>query len=88
MAKYNREMADLEEAMRSKTRQLDDIRSKHGERNLDHDAALREKDDEIEIYKSGMEQALEELEELKLGGGDAGRGASVGFRRRVEGNNA
>lgn len=28
--------------------------------------ALREKDEEIEVYKSGMEQALMELEELKL----------------------
>lgn len=33
---------------------------------MDHDAALREKDEEIEVYKSGMEQALIELEELKL----------------------
>ena len=70
LAKYNREMADLEEALRNKTRTLDDIRSKHGERNEDHQASLREKDDEIEIYKSGMEQALEELEELKLGHGE------------------
>lgn len=29
-------------------------------------AALREKDDEIEVYKSGMEQALMELEESKM----------------------
>jgi hypothetical protein len=70
LAKYNREMADLEEALRNKTRTLDDIRSKHGERSEDHEAQLREKDDEIEIYKSGMEQALEELEELKLGHGE------------------
>lgn len=27
---------------------------------------MREKDEEIEVYKSGMEQALMELEELKL----------------------
>jgi hypothetical protein len=71
LAKYNREMADLEEALRTKTRTLDDIRSKHGDSNEDHQAQLREKDDEIEIYKSGMEQALEELEELKVGGGGA-----------------
>jgi hypothetical protein len=32
----------------------------------DHELALREKDEEIEVYKSGMEQALMELEELKL----------------------
>ena len=71
LAKYNREMADLEEALRNKTRTLDDIRNKHGDRDEDHKAQLREKDDEIEIYKSGMEQALEELEELKLGHGGA-----------------
>ena len=70
IAKYNREMADLEEAVRTKTRQMDDIRSKQGERNYDQEAVLKEKDDEIEIYKSGMEQALEELEELKLGHGE------------------
>ena len=67
LAKYNREMADLEDAMRSKTRQLDEIRLSQGEHSATHEAALRDKDDEIEIYKSGMEQALEELEELKLG---------------------
>lgn len=62
LAKYNREMADLEDTLRNKTRALDDIRSKGG----DNERALKEKDDEIEVYKSGMEQALEELEELKL----------------------
>ena len=89
LAKYNREMADLEEALRvcfngcsqsfyiacslqvltgyqNKTRTLDEIRATHGERDRDQDAALQEKDDEIEVYKSGMEQALVELEELKL----------------------
>ena len=71
LAKYNREMADLEEAVRSKTRQLDDHRSKNSERDYDQEATLKEKDDEIEIYKSGMEQALEELEELKLGHGES-----------------
>jgi hypothetical protein len=32
----------------------------------DYEAALREKDAEIEVYKSGMDEALMELEELKL----------------------
>ena len=70
LAKYNREMADLEEALRNKTRTLDEIRSKHNERDGDISIQMKEKDDEIEIYKSGMEQALEELEELKLSKGD------------------
>jgi hypothetical protein len=32
----------------------------------DYESALREKDAEIEVYKSGMDEALLELEELRL----------------------
>ncbi|WEW57506.1 sla2 Src-like adaptor 2 [Emydomyces testavorans] len=71
LAKYNREMADLEEALRSKNRALEEARNSTGERDHDHEMALREKDEEIEVYKSGMEQALMEVEELKLNQGDA-----------------
>jgi hypothetical protein len=45
---------------------LDEYTSKRGELSEDHELSLREKDEEIEVYKSGMEQALMELEELKL----------------------
>jgi hypothetical protein len=45
---------------------LEEYTSKRGELSEDHELALREKDEEIEVYKSGMEQALMELEELKL----------------------
>ncbi|KAM5431636.1 sla2 Src-like adaptor 2 [Microsporum canis] len=71
LSKYNREMADLEESLRNKTRALEEIQSNRGDLNADHEIMLREKDEEIEIYKSGMEQALTELEELKLSQGDA-----------------
>ncbi|KAI9035436.1 putative cytoskeleton assembly control protein Sla2 [Aspergillus affinis] len=71
LSKYNREMADLEEALRNKNRALEEYNSKNSERQGDQDVALREKDEEIEVYKSGMEQALMELEELKLNQGDA-----------------
>lgn len=50
----------------SKTRALEEFQSSRGDLNADHEIMLREKDEEIEIYKSGMEQALTELEELKL----------------------
>ncbi|KAJ5397152.1 hypothetical protein N7509_005265 [Penicillium cosmopolitanum] len=70
LSKYNREMADLEEALRNKNRALEDIQGRNSERSGDHDLALQEKDEEIEVYKSGMEQALMELEELKLNQGD------------------
>ncbi|KAJ5726405.1 uncharacterized protein N7483_007762 [Penicillium malachiteum] len=70
LSKYNREMADLEEALRNKTRALDDISTRKSEWDGDHALVLREKEEEIEVYKSGMEQALIELEELKLSQGD------------------
>ncbi|OGM45989.1 putative cytoskeleton assembly control protein Sla2 [Aspergillus bombycis] len=70
LSKYNREMADLEEALRNKNRALEDVSSRNADRQGDHDAMLREKDEEIEVYKSGMEQALLELEELKMNQGD------------------
>ncbi|KAE8395345.1 ANTH domain-containing protein [Aspergillus alliaceus] len=70
LSKYNREMADLEEALRNKNRALEEASSRNTDRQGGHDALLREKDEEIEVYKSGMEQALMELEELKLNQGD------------------
>lgn len=70
LAKYNREMADLEESLRKKTRALDDIQSKFGERDGDLENALREKEEELEIYKSGMDQTLLELNDLRMNGGE------------------
>lgn len=70
LSKYNREMADLEEALRNKSRAIDEDSSKIGDRQREHDLALQEKDEEIEVYKSGMEQALIELEEAKMSQGD------------------
>ncbi|KAE8351483.1 cytoskeleton assembly control protein Sla2 [Aspergillus coremiiformis] len=70
LSKYNREMVDLEEALRTKNRALEEVSSRNADRQGDQDAILREKDEEIEVYKSGMEQALMELEELKLNQGD------------------
>ncbi|ODM18404.1 hypothetical protein SI65_06275 [Aspergillus cristatus] len=70
LSKYNREMADLEEALRNKSRAIEEDSSKVGDRQREHDLALQEKDEEIEVYKSGMEQALMELEEMKMNQGD------------------
>lgn len=49
-----------------KNRALEDASTRSKETSGDQELALREKDEEIEVYKSGMEQALMELEELKL----------------------
>lgn len=82
LSKYNREMADLEEALRvrpllshveddmltkeqKKSRALEDVHSKFRERDGDLERTLREKEEELEIYKSGMDQTLLELDELR-----------------------
>ncbi|KZF20492.1 ANTH domain-containing protein [Xylona heveae TC161] len=66
LAKYNREMADLEEALRNKTRALDDMQGKVGDRDSDLERTLRMKEEELEIFKAGMDQTLLELNDLKM----------------------
>jgi len=71
LSRHNREIADLEEALRNKTRALDDVQMKLGEGSSDLERQLREKEEELEIYKSGMDQTLLELNELRNGNGVA-----------------
>ena len=52
-------------AQQNKTRALEDVHSKFGERDGDLERTLREKEEELEIYKSGMDQTLLELDELR-----------------------
>lgn len=67
VSKYHRELADLEEALRQKAQALEQARgeARHGSSDLER--ALREKDDELAVYKAGLDQALEEMEVLKEG---------------------
>merc|ERR1711939_672046 len=69
LSRHNREIADLEEALRNKTRALDDQQFKLGEGSSDLERQLQEKEEEVEIYKSGMDEALLELSELRQNGG-------------------
>ncbi|KAI1311212.1 ANTH domain-containing protein [Xylaria venustula] len=70
LAKYNREMADLEEALRTKSRALEDAQAKLRDGSSDLEQLLREKEEELEVYKAGMDQTLIELNELKQNQGD------------------
>lgn len=70
LAKYNREMADLEEALRNKSRALEDAQAKLREGNTDIEQLLRDKEEELEVYKAGMDQTLLELNELKQNQGE------------------
>ncbi|KAI1379176.1 ANTH-domain-containing protein [Hypoxylon crocopeplum] len=70
LAKYNREMADLEEALRTKSRALDEAQAKLQDGSSDLEQLLREKEEELEVYKAGMDQTLIELNELKQNQGE------------------
>jgi huntingtin-interacting protein 1-related protein len=61
--RHNREIADLEEALRQKTRQMNDLRSSDEVNELRRQ--LSEKEDQIEILHAGMDQTLLELDKLK-----------------------
>ncbi|KAH9826577.1 SLA2 Src like adaptor 2 [Teratosphaeria destructans] len=69
LSRHNREIADLEEALRNKTRQLDEVRDKLGEGSSDLERQLRDKEEELEVYKAGMDQTLLELNELRNSNG-------------------
>ncbi|KAH9883640.1 ANTH-domain-containing protein [Xylariomycetidae sp. FL2044] len=70
LSKYNREMADLEEALRTKSRALEDAQAKLRDGSSDLEQLLRDKEEELEVYKAGMDQTLIELNELKQNQGD------------------
>ncbi|KAG9891354.1 SLA2 Src like adaptor 2, partial [Aureobasidium melanogenum] len=55
---------------RNKTRALDEAQNKYGEKDSDLERLLREKEDELEIFKAGMDQTLLELNELRNGQGE------------------
>ena len=65
LSRHNREIADLEEALRNKNRALDDARMKYGEQDSDLERTLRDREEEIEVLKAGMDQTLIELNEAK-----------------------
>lgn len=67
VSKYHRELADLEEALRLKNVALEEARGQLSNGSTDLERALRDKEDELAVYKAGMDQALEELEVLKEG---------------------
>nr|AYN77760.1 cytoskeleton assembly control protein [Berkeleyomyces basicola] len=86
LAKYNREMADLEEALRNKNRALEDAQSNVRSGNSDLERLLRDKEEELEVYKAGMDQALVELSELKNNGTAGDDMFDEGIKAVVEAN--
>lgn len=65
ISRHNREIADLEEALRNKSRLLEEVQKKVGDGDSDIARQLRAKEEELEIFKAGMDQTLLQLSELK-----------------------
>ena len=63
--RHNREIADLEEALRQKTNQLNELSRQMRDGDGDLERQLREKEEELEVFKAGMDQTLIELNEMR-----------------------
>ncbi|KAA8914810.1 ANTH domain-containing protein [Sphaerosporella brunnea] len=61
LSRHNREMADLEELLRSKQRQIDELSTRVNDQTDDLKRQLREKEEELEIFKAGMDEVLLEF---------------------------
>lgn len=63
--RHNREITDLEEALRQKNNQLNDVSRQMRDGDGDLERQLREKEEELEVFKAGMDQTLIELNEMR-----------------------
>lgn len=70
LARYNREMSDLEEALRNKSKALEEAQSNARSGSSDLEQLLRDKEEELEVYKAGMDQTLMELNDLRNNQGE------------------
>lgn len=61
LARHNREISDLEELLRQKQRQIDELSRKQSDNNQDLEKLLKEKEEEVEILKAGLDQTLTDL---------------------------
>ncbi|KAK7205122.1 putative cytoskeleton assembly control protein Sla2 [Myxozyma melibiosi] len=73
LARHNRELDDLESQLHSKQRALDDLSDRVQGFDSESDKLLREKEQELEVYKAGMDEALRQLSELQLSQQDTDR---------------
>ncbi|BEI82406.1 hypothetical protein CcaverHIS002_0302740 [Cutaneotrichosporon cavernicola] len=70
MAKYNRQLNELEDTVRSKQMQIDNLLVKEHDRDDDAHRQLEEKEAELLVLQEAMDQNIQELQELKLTQGE------------------
>lgn len=70
MSKYNRQISELEDSLRGKQVQIDELLTKIDNKEGDLARQLDEKEQELAIMQEGMDQTLKELGELRLSHGE------------------
>ncbi|KAI1788816.1 cytoskeleton assembly control protein [Ganoderma leucocontextum] len=65
LAKYNRQLTELEESLRAKQMQIDDLLSKLDHASGDMDRLREEKDQEISLIQEGMDATIQQLHDAQ-----------------------
>ncbi|WWC63353.1 uncharacterized protein I303_105953 [Kwoniella dejecticola CBS 10117] len=66
MAKYNRQLTELEDSLRSKQMQIDELLHKIDAKDGEVSRVIEEKEQELLIMQEGMDSTLKELSDLRL----------------------
>ncbi|WWC93832.1 hypothetical protein V866_000668 [Kwoniella sp. B9012] len=66
MAKYNRQLTELEDSLRAKQMQIDELLHKIDAKDGEISRVVEEKEQELMIMQEGMDSTLKELSDLRL----------------------
>ncbi|WWC71518.1 uncharacterized protein I206_105476 [Kwoniella pini CBS 10737] len=66
MAKYNRQLTELEDSLRAKQMQIDELLHKIDAKDSEVSRTIEEKEQELLIMQEGMDSTLKELSDLRL----------------------
>nr|XP_031859924.1 uncharacterized protein CI109_004531 [Kwoniella shandongensis]KAA5526996.1 hypothetical protein CI109_004531 [Kwoniella shandongensis] len=70
MSKYNRQLTELEDSLRAKQLQIDELLRKVDEKDAEVARTVEEKEQELLIMQEGMDSTLKELSDMRLTQGD------------------
>ena len=66
MSKYNRQLTELEDSLRSKQDQIQELLSRIDEKDGEIARVAEEKEQELMIMQEGMDTTLKELSDMRL----------------------
>lgn len=66
LSKYNRQLTELEDSLRAKQMQIDDLLHKLDSKDGDLARVVEEKEQELMIMQEGMDSTLKELSDLRI----------------------